>query len=72
MNIHWYKHIKNVTSFVIPRGYHSSGSVDTAVCNSIVAASNAGIKTRDTYMFPCNYFYALYISIYISIISIYI
>jgi len=40
-------------SFVIPRGYRSSGSVDSAVCNSIVAAANAGIKIRDTYMFPC-------------------
>ena len=40
-------------SFVIPRGYRSSGSVDTNVCTSIKNAANAGIKTRDTYMFPC-------------------
>jgi hypothetical protein len=40
-------------SFVIPRGYRSSGSVDTAVCTSIKNAASAGIKTRDTYMFPC-------------------
>jgi hypothetical protein len=40
-------------SFIIPRGYHSTGSVDTAVCTSIINAANAGIKTRDTYMFPC-------------------
>lgn len=40
-------------SFIIPRGYHSTGTVDTAVCNTIINAANAGIKTRDTYMFPC-------------------
>lgn len=40
-------------SFVVPRGYRSTGSVDTQVCSSIIAAANAGIKTRDTYMFPC-------------------
>ena len=42
-------------SFVIPRGYHSTGSVDTNVCTSIKNAANAGIKTRDTYMFPCKF-----------------
>jgi len=40
-------------SYVIPRGYRSTGSVDTAVCTSIVNAHNAGIPTKDTYMFPC-------------------
>lgn len=40
-------------SFVIPRGYHSYGEVDTAACESIINAYNAGIKTRDTYLFPC-------------------
>jgi hypothetical protein len=40
-------------SFVIPRGYKSSGSVDTAVCGSLKNAHNAGIATRDAYMFPC-------------------
>ena len=40
-------------SFVIPRGYKSTGAVDTAVCTSINNAAAAGIKTRDTYMFPC-------------------
>ena len=40
-------------SFVIPRGYKSTGAVDTQVCTSIINAANAGIKTRDTYMFPC-------------------
>lgn len=40
-------------SFVIPRGYHSYGAVDTAACSTIINAYNAGIKTRDTYMFPC-------------------
>ena len=43
----------NSISFVIPRGYRSSGSVDPNVCTSIINAANAGIKTRDTYMFPC-------------------
>jgi hypothetical protein len=40
-------------SFVIPRGYKSTGAVDTAVCTTINNAKNAGFKTRDTYMFPC-------------------
>jgi hypothetical protein len=40
-------------SFVIPRGYKSTGAVDTSVCTSITNAANAGFKTRDTYMFPC-------------------
>jgi len=40
-------------SFVIPRGFKSTGSVDTNVCTSIKNAASAGIKTRDTYMFPC-------------------
>lgn len=40
-------------SYVIPRGYRSSGSVDTQVCNSLKAAANAGIATRDVYIFPC-------------------
>ena len=40
-------------SFVIPRGFKSTGAVDTNVCTSIQNAASAGIKTRDTYMFPC-------------------
>ena len=40
-------------SFVIPRGYHSSGSVDTAVCTTINHAKKSGIKGRDAYLFPC-------------------
>lgn len=43
----------NSISFVIPRGYKSTGAVDTQVCTSINNAAKAGIKTRDTYMFPC-------------------
>lgn len=39
--------------YVIPRGYQSVGQVDKAVCTSIINAYNAGIKVRDTYMFPC-------------------
>lgn len=40
-------------TYIIPRGYRSSGSVDTNVCTSITTAASAGIKTRDVYMFPC-------------------
>ena len=37
--------------FVVPRGYRSSGSVDTQVCTSIINSYNAGIAKRDTYLF---------------------
>jgi len=40
-------------SFVIPRGYKSTGSVDTQVCTSIINAKSGGISVRDTYLFPC-------------------
>ena len=40
-------------SFIIPRGYESLGQVDTRVCASLESAYNAGIKTRDVYLFPC-------------------
>jgi hypothetical protein len=40
-------------SFVIPRGYQSTGNVDTQVCTSIINAYNAGVKVRDVYLFPC-------------------
>lgn len=40
-------------SFIVPRGYRSSGQVDTAVCDSIHHGNNAGIKVKDAYMFPC-------------------
>jgi hypothetical protein len=39
--------------YVVPRGYQSNGAVDANVCNSVIAAYNAGIKTRDVYLFPC-------------------
>jgi len=45
--------VKNGYSFVIPRGYQSLGSVDSSVCSSLIAAKNAGIRTRDAYIFPC-------------------
>ncbi|CAN0174075.1 unnamed protein product, partial [Ectocarpus fasciculatus] len=38
---------------VIPRGYHSTGSVDTNICDNLKNAQQAGIPYRDTYMFPC-------------------
>jgi hypothetical protein len=34
-------------SFVIPRGFKSTGSVDTAVCTTLNNAKSAGIATRD-------------------------
>lgn len=40
-------------TFVIPRGYRSSGSVDTNVCSNLNNAKSADIATRDVYMFPC-------------------
>jgi hypothetical protein len=40
-------------SFVIPRGYRSSGSVDSNACSNIKTAKAAGIKKADSYMFPC-------------------
>jgi len=40
-------------SYVVPRGYTSVGSVDSAVCTSLKNAYNVGIKTRDVYIFPC-------------------
>jgi hypothetical protein len=40
-------------SFAVPRGYRSTGAVDTAVCTSIKNAATAGAAVRDTYMFPC-------------------
>ena len=43
---------QNGLKFIVPRGYCSSCKVDTAVCNSLKTAANAGIPTRDVYMFP--------------------
>lgn len=40
-------------SFIIPRGYHSYGEVDTSVCDTIDHASSAGFKVKDAYLFPC-------------------
>lgn len=40
-------------SFIIPRGFKSTGSVDSAVCTTLNNAKNAGFKTRDVYLFPC-------------------
>ncbi len=42
-------------NYIIPRGYRSTGVVDTQVCTSMINAYNAGIATRDTYMFPCEF-----------------
>jgi len=42
----------NSITYVVPRGYRSSGSVDTAVCGSLNSAKAAGIATRDVYLFP--------------------
>lgn len=40
-------------TYVIPRGYCSDGTIDHRVCSTLTTAYNAGIKTRDTYLFPC-------------------
>lgn len=40
-------------SYIIPRGYRSTGAIDTNVCNSMKTAADAGIAIRDTYIFPC-------------------
>lgn len=44
---------ENGISYVIPRGYRSSGVVDSNVCTSLINAFNAGIESRDVYLFPC-------------------
>ncbi len=40
-------------TFTIPRGFRSTGAVDTNVCSNLNNAMAAGITYRDTYMFPC-------------------
>ena len=45
--------VSSSVSYIVPRGYTSLGSVDSAVCTSLNNAHNAGIKTRDVYIFPC-------------------
>lgn len=44
-------------TFVVPRGYRSTGAVDTLVCTSLKNAATAGIETRDVYMFPCKLYF---------------
>ena len=44
--------VSNGFTYVVPRGYRSSGAVDTAVCGSLNTAKAAGIATRDVYLFP--------------------
>ncbi len=56
-------------SFIIPRGFRSTGAVDTNVCTSIKNAASAGIKTRDTYMFPCSSLSACILLSFASIFS---
>lgn len=43
----------NGVSFIVPRGYTSTGHVDSAACTSLNAAKAAGIAKRDVYLFPC-------------------
>ena len=38
---------------IIPRAWHSSGTIDTGACTSLNSAKSAGILNRDVYMFPC-------------------
>ena len=39
--------------FIVPRGFRSTGAIDTNVCPNLKNAQTAGIKYRDVYMFPC-------------------
>mmetsp|Transcript_2066 Transcript_2066/g.2030 ORF Transcript_2066/g.2030 Transcript_2066/m.2030 type:complete len:278 (-) Transcript_2066:125-958(-) len=39
--------------FIVPRGFRSTGAIDTNVCTNLKNAQTAGIKYRDVYMFPC-------------------
>lgn len=45
--------VSNGNSFVIPRGFCSDGTLDSKICNSLNTVYAAGVKTRDTYLFPC-------------------
>lgn len=40
-------------SFIIPRGFKSSGTIDSNVCDTLTNSKNAGIPHRDVYLFPC-------------------
>ena len=40
-------------SFIVPRGFRSTGEVDSSVCTTIKNAYSSGFKVRDSYMFPC-------------------
>jgi hypothetical protein len=44
---------ENGISYVVPRGFRSTGAVDTNVCTSLINSFNAGIESRDVYIFPC-------------------
>jgi len=43
----------NGVSYIVARGYRSSGQVDSACCGTLNAAASAGIAIRDAYIFPC-------------------
>jgi hypothetical protein len=54
--------------FIVPRGFRSTGAVDTNVCPNLKNAKTAGIKFRDVYMFPCPVSSAtLSLSLYVSL-----
>ncbi len=40
-------------TFAIPRGYQSTGKVDSNVCTNLNNAKAGGIGFRDVYLFPC-------------------
>jgi len=40
-------------SFIIARGWHSYGAVDTEVCNTLTHANAAGFTKKEVYFFPC-------------------
>jgi hypothetical protein len=56
-------------SFIIPRGFKSTGAVDTAVCTTLNSAKSAGFKTRDVYLFPCMCFSTIFNPALISLDS---
>ena len=39
---------KSNVTFIVPRGYKSSGQVDTNACPTIINAYNGGIKFRES------------------------
>ena len=43
---------KGYGEYVIPRGFRSVGDIDEYICENLENAQQAGISTRDVYLFP--------------------